>query len=431
LIEQLNEGLNRKLTLISAPAGFGKTTLASSWIQLQERPFAWLSLDENDNDLRVFFAYFISLMQRIDKNLGRDALITIQASQSLQVEPLLIMMVNEIDAFGKEIIFTLDDYHLISNQAVHDALDYLIEHMPFRMHLVIIGRTDPNISKSRLRVSGQLTEIRSNDLRFTEAEAATFLNDLMDLNLTPEDITALEKRTEGWIAGLQLAALSLHEREDKHKFITQFSGSHHYIIDYLVEEVLSRQPEEVRTFLLQTSILDQLTAPLCDATLGISSSREIMQRLSESNLFLIPLDDHREWYRYHHLFADFLWSCLQDNQHENILELHSQAAKWYKQNGLIHEALNHYLEAEDFESAASLAENHAKGLLEHSELATLVSCTLNLFLPGPGCVSITPGRCVSAVVPSTRLNRGCRMPRERSKNKDGLTRQTHKVRNPR
>ena len=373
LIKQLNQGLNRKLTLVSAPAGFGKTTLVSSQITKQERPVAWLSLDENNNDLIVFFTYFVAALQSIDQDLCRDTLITIQASQSLQVESLLMMMVNEIDALGGELILVLDDYHLITNQVVHDSLNYLFEYMPLGMHLVIIGRTDPDFSKSRLRVSAQLTEIRTNDLRFTVEEAARFLNYLMSLNLTLDDITALERRTEGWIAGLQLAALSLHGRDDKHDFITQFSGSHHYIIDYLVEEVLSRQPDEIRTFLCRTSILDQLCAPLCDATLGISYSREILQRLTESNLFLIPLDDHREWYRYHHLFADFLWSCLQNNQHENILNLHIQAAKWYEHNGFIHKALNHYLEADDFDSASSLVEGHAKGLLEHSELTTLMS----------------------------------------------------------
>jgi LuxR family maltose regulon positive regulatory protein len=373
LIERLNTGLHRKLSLVSAPAGFGKTTLVSSWIHQYERPVAWISLDENDNDLRVFFTYFIAALQRIDLNIGVNILNTIQASQTLQVSSLLTMLVNEIDAIEEEIVLVLDDYHRISNQAVHDTLDFLIEHMPARMHLVISGRVDPNISQSRLRVNRQMNEIRSNDLRFTEAEASIFLNELMDLNLLPSDIAALEKRTEGWIAGLQLAALSLQGRKDKHEFVSDFSGSHRYIIDYLVEEVLSRQPEEILTFLCQTSILDRLSAPLCDATLDISTSYEILQQIEESNLFLIPLDEHREWYRYHHLFDDFLKQCLLESDSKKIPELHIRAAGWYEREGFIPEALEHYLKAKNFSSAASLVEQHAKELLEHSQLATLMS----------------------------------------------------------
>ena len=373
LIDQLNSGLHRKLSLVSAPAGFGKTTLVSSWIHQQERPAAWISLDEDDNDLRVFLSYLIAALQIIEKNIGNEILLTIQASQALQVPSLLTMIVNEIDALEKELILVLDDYHRITNRAVHDALDFLIQHMPARMHLVILGRVDPDISQSRLRVNRQMIELRSNDLRFTQAEVAAFINDLMDLNMSPSDIAALEKRTEGWIAGLQLAALSLQGRRDKHEFVTKFSGSHHYIIDYLVEEVLSRQPNEIRTFLYRTSILDQLSAPLCDAILDISSSREILHQLDGANLFLIPLDDQREWYRYHHLFDDFLQQCLREGDPKRIPELHIRAASWYEQEGFIPESLSHYLAAKDFESAGRIIEQHAKELLEHSELAKLMS----------------------------------------------------------
>ena len=373
LIAQLNSGLHRKLSLVSAPAGFGKTTLVNSWIQQQDRPVAWISLDESDNDVSVFFTYIITALQRIDKKIGNESLIIIQESQSLQIPSLLTAVVNEIHATERKLILVLDDYHRITNQDVHDALDFLIAHMPGHIHLVIMGRVDPDISQSRLRVNRQMIEIRSTDLRFTQAEAAAFLNDMMDLNLSSSDIAALEKRTEGWIAGLQLAALSLQGRKDKHEFVTKFSGSHHYIIDYLVEEVLSRQSGEIRTFLYRTSILDQLSASLCDATLEISSSREILHQVEGANLFLIPLDDQREWYRYHHLFNDFLNQCLCEYDPNEIPDLHFRAANWYELNGFIPEALKHYLKAKDYKSATCIVEQHAKELLEHSELATLMS----------------------------------------------------------
>ncbi len=372
MIKKLNAGLGGKLTLVSAPAGYGKTTLVSAWAQQAGEPVAWLSLDENDNDLARFLTYFITSAQQIDREIGVDVLTALQSSQSPQTEILLTMLVNEIAARGNHFTLVLDDCHLIVSQSIHDALEFLLCHLPQGMHLVLIGRVDPPIPFSRLRAGGRLTEMRSDDLRFTEAEVATFLNDLMGLNLLPEDIAALDARTEGWIAGLQLAALSLQGRDDKHELVAAFSGSQHYVIDYLVEEVLSRQPEEIRTFLCRTSILERLSAPLCDATLEISSSREILQKLERADIFLIPLDVERRWYRYHHLFADFLRLCLEDNQPEHIPDLHRRAADWYDQNGFDSDAVSHLLAAEDFADAARLVEKIAKHLLERSELATLM-----------------------------------------------------------
>lgn len=374
LIERLDAGLLQggKLTLVSAPAGFGKTTLISQWIENGNNSATWLSLEESDNDLTRFLTYFIAAIQKLDENLGIDVQTALSESQTPPFETLLTMLLNEITAKVIDIILVLDDYHLITNQSIHNALGFLLDHLPATMHLVLIGRVDPPISLSRLRVGGLIKEIRQSNLRFTKEEVVIFLNDLMGLELSPEDITALQLRTEGWIASLHLAALSLHDREDKKEFVSAFSGSHHYIIDYLVDEVKSRQPEEIQTFLCRTSILDHLCAPLCDAVLEISNSNEILLLLERANLFLIPLDDERRWYRYHHLFGDFLRQCLQENQSERIHELHLRAAGWYEQNGYIDEAIDHALTAEDFEGAAILVEQSAEQMLEHSELAKLM-----------------------------------------------------------
>ena len=310
LFGQLSDILNHKLTLISAPAGFGKTTLVSEWIACCGKSVAWLSLDEGDNNLTRFLMYLISALQTIAPNSGEGVLRVLHASESQQppIESMLATWINEITAIPDNFIFVLDDYHLIDSKDVDNALAFLIEYLPPQMHLVIATREDPNLPLARLRVRDQLTELRAADLRFTPSEAVEFLNQMMGLNLSAEDIATLETRTEGWIAGLQLAALSMQGHQDAASFIKSFTGGHHFVLDYLVEEVLGRQSESVQTFLLHTSILDRMCGPLCDAILCDSSvsGQETLVQLEHANLFIIPLDQERRWYRYHHLFAELL-----------------------------------------------------------------------------------------------------------------------------
>jgi LuxR family maltose regulon positive regulatory protein len=354
LTSRMNAGSQGKLTVVSAPAGFGKTTLLSEWVRQSERPSAWVSLDDGDNELVRFLTYLIAALQGLDEGIGVDTQAALGASQTPPVETLITILINDIAAVESEFTLILDDCHQIDAQPILDALDLLLDHLPANIHLVMSGRVDPLLHLSRLRVGGQLTEIRQDDLRFTKAEVAAFLNDLMGLDLSPEDIAALEVRTEGWIAALQLAALSLQGRHDRKEFITAFSGSHHYIIDYLVDEVLSRQPEAIQTFLCETSILERFCASLCDAVLETEASHQILHKLEKANLFLVPLDDERRWYRYHHLFADFLGQRLRESGPERIPELHRRAGAWYAQNGLTPEAIAHSLVAKDLEQAARL-----------------------------------------------------------------------------
>ncbi|HUW13070.1 MAG TPA: helix-turn-helix transcriptional regulator, partial [Anaerolineae bacterium] len=293
----------RKLTLVSAPAGYGKTTLVSDWIARSQAPAAWLSLDASDNDPPRFFSYVIAGLQQIDPEIGIDIRPILETGADLAIEPVLAALVNDIalsaSAPSNRIALVLDDYHEIQDIRIHQGLDFLLDHMPPGMHMVIISRADPPMPLGRLRVQRELTEIREADLRFTLEEATTFLNELMGLALPAEDIESLDARTEGWVAGLQLAALSLQGRSDKRAVIATFSGSHRHLIDYLIHEVMSRQPERVRTFLLRSSILERFTASLCDVLTGETDGQEMLLALEASDLFLIPLDDERQWYRYH------------------------------------------------------------------------------------------------------------------------------------
>ena len=357
LIERLNEGLPRKLTLISASAGFGKTTLVSEWIAGCERPVAWLSLDEGDNDPVRFLSYLVAALQTIKAGIGEGVLAVLQSPQPPPTESILTTLLNEITTMPDNFILVLDDYHVIDSKPVDQALPFLVEHQPPQMHLVIATREDPPLPLARLRARGQLTELRAADLRFTPAEAAEFLNRVMGLNLSAEDIAALETRTEGWIAGLQLAALSMQGRSDTASFIQAFTGSHRFVLDYLVEEVLQRQPEGIRSFLLQTAILDRLVRLLCAMpSRSREDGKEMLEALERSNLFLIPLDDQRQWYRYHHLFADVLQTHLIDGQPDQVSSLHRRASEWYEHNGSAADAIRHALAAKDFERAAILVE---------------------------------------------------------------------------
>jgi LuxR family maltose regulon positive regulatory protein len=376
LIEGLNEGLSlgRKLTLISAAAGFGKTTLVSEWIASCGQPVAWLSLDEGDNDSTRFLTYLVAALQTIAANIGEGVLGALQSPQPPSAESILTTLINEITAIpdnsstrpfgqsGQRFIFVLDDYHIIDSKSVDNALTFLIEHLPPQMHLVITTREDPPLPLARLRARGQLTELRAADLRFTPAEAAEFLNQAMSLQLSAEDIAALETRTEGWITGLQLAALalqgslSMQGHPDTSRFIQSFTGSHRFVLDYLVEEVLQRQPEYIRIFLLQTAILDRFCASLCNAVTEREDGKEMLDVLERSNLFVIPLDDQRQWYRYHHLFAEVLQAHLREAQPDRVSTLHQRASEWYEQNGLRSDAIRHALAAKDFELAAGLIE---------------------------------------------------------------------------
>ena len=356
LIERLNEGLSGKLILISSPAGFGKTTLVSEWLAGCQPPAAWLSLDEGDKDLTRFLTYLIAALQTIEANIGKGVLAILQSPQPPPIESILTTLLNDIATISDSFILALDDYHLIDSQPVDQALTFLIEHLPPQMYLVIASREDPNLPLARLRARGQLTELRAADLRFTPAEAAEFLNQVMGLNLSAEDIAALETRTEGWIAGLQLAALSMQGHQDATSFIKSFTGSHRFVMDYLVEEVLQRQPEHVRSFLLQTSILDRLCGPLCDSVTGQEDGRRMLEALERGNLFVVPLDDQRQWYRYHHLFAEVLQAHLIEAQPEQVSSLHQRASAWYEQNGFPPDAIRHALAAKDFDRAAELIE---------------------------------------------------------------------------
>lgn len=356
LNERFNEGIQKKLTLISAPAGSGKTTLLSEWVAGCERPVGWLSLDESDHDPARFLIYLISALQTISPNLGAGLLDLLQSPQPPPVESVLPALLNEITAIPGDFILVLDDYHTVDSNPIDNVLAFLIEHTPPGMHLVIATREDPALPIPRLRARGQLVELRATDLRFNPTEAAEFLSHVMDLNLSAEEVTALESRTEGWITGLQLAALSMQGRQDISGFIRAFAGDHRYIVDYLVEEVLRRQPEAVRSFLLQTSILDRLSGPLCHAVTGQEDSSDRLDALERGNFFVIPLDDQRHWYRYHHLFADFLRMHLKVEQPDQVSALHSRASEWYEHNGSAADAIRHALAGEDFVRAARLIE---------------------------------------------------------------------------
>jgi LuxR family transcriptional regulator, maltose regulon positive regulatory protein len=372
LVARLNEALNDRLTLISAPAGFGKTTLLSEWIPHSPRCVAWVSLDAGDNDPIRFWTYGIAALQMLQPSLGENALILLQAPQPPVLELILANLLNELAAFPDDFALVFDDHHVIENPALHDNVTFLLDHLPPNMHLILTSRTDPPIPLARLRARRQLSEIRAADLRFTSEEAAAFLNEIMGLSLTTEDITALETRTEGWIAGLQLAALSMQGRRDLTSFIRAFTGSHAYIVDYLAEEVLQRQPDNVQTFLLQTSILERLSGSLCDAVTGRSDGQVMLEQLQHNNLFIIPLDDERQWYRYHHLFADVLRAHLQQAHPDNVHKFHRRASGWYEQQGLLAEAITLAVAAADLEQVARLVEQHGPHLTQRGQVHTVL-----------------------------------------------------------
>ena len=358
LSERLSRGAESALTLVSAPAGFGKTTLLAEWLAAAPadgRSVAWLSLDQRDNDPALFWTYLVAALKTAAPGVGAGALSLLQPPQPPN-EAGLVTLLNDLDAISNDVVLVLDDYHVIDARDVQDGMAFLLEHLPPQIHLVIGSRADPALPLARLRGRGELAEIRAADLRFTPGEAAAYLNEVMGLALTAADVAALEGRTEGWIAALQLAALSLQGREDTAAFIAGFAGDDRYIVDFLAEEVLQRQPEHVQQFLLQTSILDRLSGPLCDAVTGQDGGKAKLAALERGNLFLVPLDDRRRWYRYHQLFADVLHARLLDEQPDDVPDLHRRASEWYEQNDEPSEAIRHALAAGDFERAADLVE---------------------------------------------------------------------------
>ncbi len=356
LLSRIDAGLAGKMTLISAPAGFGKTTLVSEWIAIAGRPAAWLSLDEEDSDPVRFLTYLLIALRSLDENFGAGPLQMLQSPQLPPSETIITALLNELSAKPREWVLVLDDYHVIDSQGVDQAMTLLLDYLPPGIHLLMTTREDPKLPLARLRARNQLTEFRASDLRFTANEAAGFLNEVMGLQLKPEDISALENRTEGWIAGLQMAALSLQGRDDTAQFIREFTGSHRFVLDYLAGEVLQRQPSHIHRFLLDTAILDRLCGPLCDVVTGRSDSQATLEALERSNLFIVPLDDRRHWYRYHHLFADVLRARSSQASIEALPSLHQRASRWFEANGFQAEAIRHSLAAGDHAQAAALIE---------------------------------------------------------------------------
>lgn len=378
LVERLNaglwqeEGFVRRLTLVSAAAGYGKTTLVTAWLQSVPIKYTWLSLDEGDNDPRRFLAYLLAALRQIEAGTGKAVEAMLQSPQPPPGDAILTVLVNDLAAIPQPFILILDDYHALHTPPIHQQLNFLLEHQPPQMHLVIITREDPPFPLARLRARGQMIEIRQEELRFSLDECAGFLKQAMELNLSPADIAALERRTEGWIAGLQLAALSMRGRKDLSAFIEAFTGSSHYVLDYLIEEVFKQQPVDVQDFLLKTAILDRLSGPLCDVVADRTDSRSLLEQLEHANLFIVPLDQSCTWYRYHNLFAELLRLRLHSTDTLSEKVLHSRASRWFATEGLIPEAIHHALAASDWESAAELIQDSSVMLLGRGELVTLL-----------------------------------------------------------
>lgn len=356
LLERLNDGLHSKLILISAPVGFGKTTLVSHWVAQCNTPIAWLSLDEGDSDPTRFLTYLITALQPIAPNIDGGLLAALQAGQPPPTEWVLTALLNAFSGVSEDVVLVLDDYHLIDSKLVDHALTFFLEHLPAPMHVVIVTREDPNLPLARLRASHQLTELRATDLRFTPHETAEFLHQMTDAQLSSSELAVLETRTEGWVAGLQLAVLSMRDHHDVPGFIREFAGDDRYIVDYLAAEVLRRQPEAMRRFLLETSIVERLNGSLCDAITDGSGGAAQLETLQRGNFFLIALDDKRHWYRYHQLFADVLSLHLQTERTDQVAVLHQRASRWYEVNGSPSEAIQHALAATDLVRAADLIE---------------------------------------------------------------------------
>ncbi len=366
LLAKLNAGLTGKLTLLAAPAGFGKSTLVCDWLRQTTVPAVWLSLDIADNDLNRFLCYVIGALQSAQPNLGQEAVTLLQLLQPVPVDEVLTALLNDLAAMAQKLILVLDDYHVIETPAIHQALTFLLERLPHQLHLVITSRANPPLPLARLRGRGELSELRAADLRFTAAEAGAFLQGFSHYVLSPDDLALLAERTEGWIVGLQLAALSLDQRADVAGFVQNFSGSNVFILDYLVEEVLAQHSPANQTFLLYTSILERMCGPLCDALLGERSAppaRLLLQELDQANLFIIALDEERYWYRYHHLFAGMLQQRLRQAAPERIAELHGRASLWFEAQGLLDEAVAHARYAGDLPRVTRLMEQEIRSLI--------------------------------------------------------------------
>jgi len=375
LTEKLLNGLNQasSFVLLSGPPGFGKTTLLSEFAVRLKGSVAWVSLDEGDNDPVRFWSYLIAACQSVRPGIGESALELLKSPLPLSDHAVPSILINDFSRQESDLVLVLDDYHAIQNGPVHKALSFLLDHLPNKLHIVLSTRVDPPWPLARFRARNQMIEIRAKDLRFTTNESAAFLNQVMGLNLSADDVAALEARTEGWIAGLQLAALSMQGRSDIAGFIKAFTGSHVYVAEYLVEEVIQHQSEDVQMFLLRTSILGRLNASLCEAVAGLQDAQTVLTALHRANIFVIPLDDEGLWFRFHHLFADLLQARLRQTlPADAITTLHSRASQWYERNGFVIEAVNHALAAQDFEAAADLIQQNASEVTIQGELTTLL-----------------------------------------------------------
>ncbi|MHB8598569.1 MAG: LuxR C-terminal-related transcriptional regulator [Ktedonobacteraceae bacterium] len=372
LIKRLDAGLSGKLILVTGPAGFGKTTLLSNWLHSCSLPTTWLSLDADDNDPVRFWTYVIAALQKLQAGIAEHALTMLPSVQTRSLATIMTAFINALATLPNDVILVLDDYHVIDAQPVHDAITFLLDYMPPQFHLVLVSRSEPPLPLARLRARCHMVELTANDLRFSRDEAEVFFHNVMNLKLSDEDITALALRTEGWIAGLHLVSIALQGRQNVSQFVTEFQGNHRYILDYLASEVLQRQPQHIQQFLLQTSILDRFNGSLCDAVTDQKNSQAVIEQLEQANLFLIGLDDKRYWYRYHHLFVEFLYERLCRIQPEGLQALHHRAAQWHIRHGLITEAIRHALAASEFSLAAYLIQKMAQTMLMRREVTTLL-----------------------------------------------------------
>lgn len=374
LAHLLDQAIYNKVILISAPAGSGKTTLLTEWHSSSEEselPLAWLSLDDDDNDPQRFWTYFAAALNTINPRVGEQVLDLLRSMQTPRIEYVLTLLINGVTSISEDFALVLDDYHLIQSQEVHKELSFLIDHQPPQMHLIISTRAEPPLQLSRLRARGELAELRAQDLRFETDEIHSLFRESFDLELSDDELKLLEDRTEGWVAGLRMAALSMPRDGGIDEFLIGITGTSRHILDYLVDEVFEAQPEGIKSFLLKTSVLNRLNSSLCDATADLSGSQAILDELDKSNLFIVSLDSERQWYRYHHLFSEFLRGRLKQYGAEQIQELHAQAALWYEEHDLQRQAISHYLTVHDYTNAVRLIEQLAGPMLANSEVSTL------------------------------------------------------------